>query len=565
MLYSGFSGRIRLLKERIQNWISKNGTPPVGSRAWEAKLEVEKLPRIIDERLERLGTGDLDVDAEANLRADIENLQQQLTQHQNTLDEMDVNPGVGFVAADANKPGKQTNQPQESQPKKSEDEGLQDLNTALNLRLSRQQQEYLRGNTEGNPLTKTQINKLMDHAQNDWQQVKANYLQYPQLMQQLVDYRQKEVQKVINEIKKGHQDVEVVFRDKGSGGPIRQIAAGSADLSSDYDIVFYSRNKDKKNRAIQAIEAVQQFNALFRSKFGREAGLVFDTNVYTPGFIPDAAYSPTATRLSKLQNLQKTFDETDTANQTLQEKEQALRDLDEQDKNQESQTKRAELEAEITKIQAKIDSLNQKATKLKTEIRKLTKDLKLQPGNLDSPAVVQHEIKRFSEDLNKQYESEKKRNAAADAETDAIVVADQDVMSLAQQRRNMTDQEWNKFQEETLAGIESGSDLHNQTSDRFQNANDVYTGIRAELDAKIIELNKQKELEHSDPAKQKVEPEDDVEAIKAQNPNAEIEASNLLYTQRLQEVKAILEELEPLRDTRRNEPLNEQEKNSLIN
>ncbi|MEQ8959336.1 MAG: hypothetical protein RLP02_15680, partial [Coleofasciculus sp. C2-GNP5-27] len=167
MLYSGFSGRIRLLKERIQNWISKNGTPPVGSRAWEAKLEVEKLPRIIDERLERLGTGDLDVDAEANLRADIENLQQQLTQHQNTLDEMDVNPGVGFVAADANKPGKQTNQPQESQPKKSEDEGLQDLNTALNLRLSRQQQEYLRGNTEGNPLTKTQINKLMDHAQND--------------------------------------------------------------------------------------------------------------------------------------------------------------------------------------------------------------------------------------------------------------------------------------------------------------------------------------------------------------------------------------------------------------
>ena len=97
--YSGFSGRIRILKDRIQNWISKNGVPPVGSRAWEAKLEVEKLPRIIDERLERLSKGDLDADAQANLRADIENLQQQLAQHQKTLDEMDTNPGVGFVAA----------------------------------------------------------------------------------------------------------------------------------------------------------------------------------------------------------------------------------------------------------------------------------------------------------------------------------------------------------------------------------------------------------------------------------------------------------------------------------
>jgi peptide methionine sulfoxide reductase MsrA len=97
--YSGFFGRIRILKERIQNWISKNGEPPVGSRAWEAKLEVEKLPRIIDERLNRLSKGDLDADAEASLQADIENLQQQLDRHQQTLDEMDANPGVGFFAA----------------------------------------------------------------------------------------------------------------------------------------------------------------------------------------------------------------------------------------------------------------------------------------------------------------------------------------------------------------------------------------------------------------------------------------------------------------------------------
>jgi hypothetical protein len=99
--YSGFTGRIRMLKERIQNWISRNGEPPVGSRAWEAQLEIDKLPRIIDDRLEQLSRGDLDPNDEAALQADIENLEQQLARHQQTLDEMDTDPGVGFVAAES--------------------------------------------------------------------------------------------------------------------------------------------------------------------------------------------------------------------------------------------------------------------------------------------------------------------------------------------------------------------------------------------------------------------------------------------------------------------------------
>jgi len=556
--YSGFSGRIRILKERIGNWISKNGTPPVGSRAWEAKLEVEKLPRIIDERLERLSKGDLDADAQANLRADIENLQQQLTQHQQTLDEMDVNPGVGFVAADGNQDVKKTEQNQDSQPKKNQEELLEQLNAALNLRLSQKQIEYLNGNGEGNPLTTTQLKKLMEHTQNDWKQVKENYLKYPKLMEQLVDYRQAEVQKLINEVKAElKEDIDVVFQDKQGGGSIRQIAAGSTDLTSDYDIVFYSKNKAK------AIQAVTLFNEKFRNKFEREAGFVFDTNVYTPGFLPDAAYSPTAARLSKLQDLQRNLNERDKNNQKLKEIEQALQNLDKQENAQSSQTKRTELETEITKLQAKIDSLNEKVTKLQTEVTRLTRNLKQKPQNLDSPEVVKQEIERFSAELDKQYQSEKKRNAAADSETDAVVVADQDVMSLAQQRRNMNEGEWNRFQEETLAGIEPDSELQKQTGDRFQKANEVYTRTRAELDAEIIAQNKRKDPEHADPAKRKVNLEDDVEAIKAQNPNAEIEASNLLYTKRLEEVKTILEQLEPLRDKRRNEPLTEQENERL--
>jgi len=96
--YSGLSGRIRILWERIRSWISKHKEPPVGTLAWEAKLEIEKLPRIIKERLQRLSIDDLDAEAQANIWNDIEYLEEQLVKYQRTLDEMDLNPGRGFVA-----------------------------------------------------------------------------------------------------------------------------------------------------------------------------------------------------------------------------------------------------------------------------------------------------------------------------------------------------------------------------------------------------------------------------------------------------------------------------------
>ena len=43
--YTGLSGRLRSLLERFRLWAFDHGQPPVGSRAWEARLEVEKLPR----------------------------------------------------------------------------------------------------------------------------------------------------------------------------------------------------------------------------------------------------------------------------------------------------------------------------------------------------------------------------------------------------------------------------------------------------------------------------------------------------------------------------------------
>ena len=97
--YTGISGRVVQLLERIHFWVTRNGVPPVGSRAWEAHLELSKLPLIIEERLEALRTGALDPDARAEIIADIEHLSAQVDQHQATLDRMELSPGEGFVAA----------------------------------------------------------------------------------------------------------------------------------------------------------------------------------------------------------------------------------------------------------------------------------------------------------------------------------------------------------------------------------------------------------------------------------------------------------------------------------
>ena len=98
--YQGLTGKIRALIERITNWIKRNGEPPVFSRAWEAKLELEKLPAIIEARQARLASVDLDADTRTQLEAEIADLEEQIAYHTRNLDEMDTNPGRGYVAVE---------------------------------------------------------------------------------------------------------------------------------------------------------------------------------------------------------------------------------------------------------------------------------------------------------------------------------------------------------------------------------------------------------------------------------------------------------------------------------
>jgi len=99
--YAGVTGRARELTGRMANFVRRNGQPPVGSRAWEAALEVDKLPRIIDERLSLLRRLPPDKDVARAVADDIAGLERQLAQHEALLGAMEVRPGRGFVAADS--------------------------------------------------------------------------------------------------------------------------------------------------------------------------------------------------------------------------------------------------------------------------------------------------------------------------------------------------------------------------------------------------------------------------------------------------------------------------------
>jgi hypothetical protein len=97
--YSGMSFHAQKLKDRFDGWASKNGTPPVGSKAWEAKLEIQKLPDIINDRTAKLASGDLTPQQRTKLEQEVTHLEHQLDGYKKDLQVMDKDPGKGFIAA----------------------------------------------------------------------------------------------------------------------------------------------------------------------------------------------------------------------------------------------------------------------------------------------------------------------------------------------------------------------------------------------------------------------------------------------------------------------------------
>jgi len=106
--YEGFSGRVRQLWDKIMVVAGKgeNVCPyPEGSRAWEAWHEIKKLPDLVTARMLKYGDGaaaGVRAANESALAADLEFLEDQLTQNSKILDTLVAEDGVGFVAQTQN-------------------------------------------------------------------------------------------------------------------------------------------------------------------------------------------------------------------------------------------------------------------------------------------------------------------------------------------------------------------------------------------------------------------------------------------------------------------------------
>ncbi|MEV5986317.1 hypothetical protein AB0L85_15005 [Streptomyces sp. NPDC052051] len=98
MRYGGLSGRVRQILRQVGEWVGVHGSPPVGSRAWEARLELRKLPDIIADRARTYA--EADPAARAELESELDSLIQQFETHAETLKQWNLDPGRGYVAAE---------------------------------------------------------------------------------------------------------------------------------------------------------------------------------------------------------------------------------------------------------------------------------------------------------------------------------------------------------------------------------------------------------------------------------------------------------------------------------
>ena len=99
--YTGAAGRLRTAMENAGAAISRSGLK-VGSRGWEARLELAKLPGIMAASLDGVGTRPLTPAAEARLLADVAGIEAQIAQHRAVIDDPALRnaQGRGYVAAD---------------------------------------------------------------------------------------------------------------------------------------------------------------------------------------------------------------------------------------------------------------------------------------------------------------------------------------------------------------------------------------------------------------------------------------------------------------------------------
>ena len=102
--YSGVVGRLRNLYERFLKLIGKEPAAfPRGSRAFEAQLELEKLPDLIAIRQQRLASGSVTTAEAKAIEEDIRFLETEEAIHKQTVEQLALEQGESFIALRASK------------------------------------------------------------------------------------------------------------------------------------------------------------------------------------------------------------------------------------------------------------------------------------------------------------------------------------------------------------------------------------------------------------------------------------------------------------------------------
>jgi hypothetical protein len=415
--------------------------------------------------------------------------------------------------AGVEQPSTQQHQPTESsQPSTPQSESIplqevpEAIRTLLSTTLGRElSQVQARAAIEGN-LERQDIETLVRTAES-WNRVKLNYLSYPDLMEAIIRYRGTVVFEIVTEVFNRNQEFDqsiwLANTIVESGGQIlgnmtEIVAAGSTDLTSDYDVTF---SAGAGNEGLEIL-AVERFNEVFRRLWGLESGIVFDTNVYTSGHMRSAAFKGDGAKLNLVNKLAKDIEDIlETGNRP--------------DENQ---------KAQINDLVAKLNGLGNEGTSINLG--------QLETGNFDTfrRQITGLQV-RLTRTVKEQYQNSK-NDYGAGPEFDELAT----VMSLVHMREF-----WNQGQppgadwdyvENRMLGEQVPENVRNLNRTRLDRAGEIHTQLVNERRSKIELLRQENPNLANNPA------------------NLEMRANNLLAVEYLHQVRDKLTQIRAAEQSR---------------
>ncbi|WP_193881383.1 hypothetical protein [Oculatella sp. LEGE 06141] len=149
-------------------------------------------------------------------------------------------------------------------------------------------------------------------ASQSWEEIKKNYLEFPELMSRFLQFRDEIIAQATTTILGDLQGIRTLLTEH-SGilldlPPAGMIVAGSNTLSSDYDVTFYSQTENKKLE----LSAVRAFYDYLYQEWGKPPGIKFDANAYTTGHLRPEAFKGDGLKLSCVNRLSRLLEDIKT-------------------------------------------------------------------------------------------------------------------------------------------------------------------------------------------------------------------------------------------------------------